>query len=81
MISIPYSRTNGVYTFTDTVILSEDAYAAMTPEEITSMQDARFAAWVAYVEEASNTVTSELFEMAQTEIDAAALAQPVPTEA
>jgi hypothetical protein len=56
MISIPYSRTNGVYTFTDTVILSEDAYAAMTPEEITAMQDARFAAWVAHVEEASNAV-------------------------
>jgi hypothetical protein len=60
MISIPYSRTNGVYTFTDTIILSEDAYAAMTPEEITAMQDARFAAWVAHVEEASNAPVEEV---------------------
>ena len=56
MISIPYSRTNGVYTFTDAIILDDDAYAAMLPEEITKMQDARFAAWVAHVEEASNAV-------------------------
>jgi hypothetical protein len=60
MISIPYSRTNGIYTFTDTIILSEDAYANMTPEEITEMQDARFSSWVLHVEEASNAPVEEV---------------------
>lgn len=56
MISIPYSRSNGIYTFTDAILLDDDVYAAMTPEEIIAMQDARFAAWLAHVEEASNTL-------------------------
>lgn len=59
MISIPYSRTNGVYTFTDALILEEDVYNAMTLEEITAMQDARFAEWVSHVEEASNAPAEE----------------------
>lgn len=54
MISIPYSRSNGIYTFTDALILEDDVFASMAPEEITAMQDARFAAWVAQVEAASN---------------------------
>jgi hypothetical protein len=58
MISIPYSRTNGIYTFTDAIILDDDVYAAMTPEEITAMQDARFAAWVTHVEETPAEVTN-----------------------
>lgn len=60
MISIPYSRTNGIYTFTDAIVLDDDVYAAMTTEEITAMQDARFANWVAQVEQASNAPTEEL---------------------
>jgi len=62
MISIPYTRTNGVHKFMDTIILSEDDYAAITPEEITAMQDDRFAAWVAHVEQASNAPPEELTE-------------------
>lgn len=60
MISIPYSRSNGVYTFTDAILLDDDVYAAMTPEEITAMQDARFATWLACVEEASNAPADEV---------------------
>jgi hypothetical protein len=55
MISIPYSRTNGIYTFTDAIVLDDDAYAAMTAEKITAIQDARFASWVALITEASNS--------------------------
>jgi hypothetical protein len=60
MISIPYSRTNGVYMFTDAIVLDDDVYAAMTAEEITAIQDARFAAWAAHVEEASNAPADEV---------------------
>lgn len=60
MISIPYSRSNGIYTFSDSLILDEETYNGMTAEEITAMQDARFAAWVAHVEEASNTPVEEV---------------------
>lgn len=55
MISIPYSRTNGIYTFTDAIVLDDDVYATMTAEEITAIQDARFASWVALITSASNS--------------------------
>lgn len=54
MIEIPYTRSDGRFTFSDTLILDEEIYAAMTPEEVTAMQDARFAAWLDYVTKASD---------------------------
>lgn len=50
MISIPYSRSNGIYTFTDAIVLEDDVYATMTSEEITTMQDNRFANWLSHLE-------------------------------
>lgn len=60
MISIPYSRTNGIYTFTDAIVLDDDAYAAMTAEEITVIQDARFVAWLDFITAASNAPADEV---------------------
>jgi hypothetical protein len=59
-ISVPFSRTNGMYTFTDALVIAPNAYDALTPDEITAMQDARFADWVAQVEQASNAPAEEL---------------------
>ena len=53
MISIPYQRSNGVFTFTGTLVLEDDVYNAMTPEEIKAMQDEKFASWLTYIQEAS----------------------------
>lgn len=55
MISIPYSRSNGIYTFTDAIVLEDDVYAAMTSEEITTMQDNRFANWLSHLEAACSS--------------------------
>lgn len=49
MITIPYSRSNGQFTLTDSLILDEETYAAMTQDEITAMQDARFEKWLAII--------------------------------
>ena len=53
-ISVPFSRTNGMYTFTDALVMAPNAYEALTPDEITAMQDARFAAWLDFITAASN---------------------------
>lgn len=60
MISIPYSRSNERFTFNDALILDDDVYAAMTPEEITAMQDARFSAWLIQVERASELAVEDV---------------------
>lgn len=60
MISIPYSRSNGQFTFTDSLILEDEVYAAMALEDVIAMQDARFAAWLSHVEEASNAPVEEV---------------------
>jgi hypothetical protein len=54
-ISVPFTRTNGQYTFTDALVMAPNAYDALTPDEITAMQDARFVAWLDFITEASNS--------------------------
>ena len=53
-VSVPFSRTNGVHTFTDALVMPPNVYDALTPDEIKTMQDARFAAWLNFVIAASN---------------------------
>lgn len=54
MISIPYTRSNGQFTFSDTLFIDEEVYATMTSDDVTAMQDARFAAWLDHLQSASN---------------------------
>ena len=59
-VSVFFSRTNGVHTFTDALVMPPDVYDALTPEEMTAMQDARFAAWLNFVIAASNAPVEEV---------------------
>lgn len=54
-VSISFQRTNGVFTFTDSLVMSPQAYEALTEAEIIAMQDARFAAWLNHITEASGS--------------------------
>lgn len=59
MISIRYMRTNGVFQFTDSIVLTAEEFDMLTPEDITVMQDQRFAAWLENVTAASDQPTPE----------------------
>lgn len=56
-ISIPYMRSNGMFQFTDAIILKSEDFATLTPEDIRTMQDNRFASWVEHVIAASEKPT------------------------
>lgn len=48
MVVVPFTRyTEQGVEFTDSIHYTDAEYAATTPEQIISAQDARFAAWVA----------------------------------
>jgi hypothetical protein len=53
-ISVPFTRTNGQYTFTDALVMPPQAHEALTETEIIAMQDARFAAWLDFITVASS---------------------------
>ena len=59
MISIRYMRTNGVFQFTDSIVLTAEEFDMLTPEDITVMQDQRFATWLENVTAASLQPTPE----------------------
>jgi hypothetical protein len=59
MISIRYMRTNGVFQFTDSIIMTAEEFAVATPEDITVMQDQRFAQWLENVTVSSDLPTTE----------------------
>lgn len=60
MIEIPYTRTDGVLTFSDTLFIDEDVYATMTSEEVMAMQDARFASWLDHVRKAPSEIQQDV---------------------
>jgi hypothetical protein len=64
-ILVQYTKVANDRSFSDTIILTQDEYDAITPEQLEAIKQERVDAWIAL----------------QAEIDAAALAQPVPTEA
>ena len=59
-VSVPFSRTNGVHTFTDALVMPPNVYDALTPDEITAMQDTRFVAWLDFITAASNAPVEEV---------------------
>jgi hypothetical protein len=59
MISIRYMRTNGVFQFTDSIVLTAEEFDMLTPEDITVMQDQRVATWLENVTAASEQPTPE----------------------
>lgn len=58
-ISVAYERTVGGFTFRSAIVMPQEEYEAMTESGIVALQDARFAAWLAHVEEASNAPAEE----------------------
>lgn len=49
-VSIPFEKTNGVYTLKDALVLSPDAAASLTQEEFDSVTQRRFDNWIAQLE-------------------------------
>jgi hypothetical protein len=54
-ISVSYSRYINGFMFASAIVISPEEYEAMSESDMVALQDARFAAWVAYVDEASST--------------------------
>jgi hypothetical protein len=46
-VTLEFERTHGGVVFRDAIMLTDAEYAALTPEQIEAMKDARFASWVA----------------------------------
>ena len=59
LISVPFTRTNGQYTLQDALVLPRSEFESLSEAEILTMQDERFAAWVAFLIEASNAPPRE----------------------
>lgn len=46
-IQIEFERSFGGMVFRDALFLTDDELAALTPEQVEAMKDARFASWLA----------------------------------
>lgn len=46
-IKIEFERSFGGMVFRDALLLTDDELAALTPEQIEAMKDARFNSWLA----------------------------------
>jgi hypothetical protein len=46
-ITIDFQRTHEGLVFRDALLLTDAEHAALTPEQIAAMQEARFQSWVA----------------------------------
>jgi hypothetical protein len=46
-ITLNFERTHAGVVFRDAIMLTDAEYAALTPEQIEAMKDARFNSWLA----------------------------------
>jgi hypothetical protein len=46
-VALDFERTHAGVVFRDAIMLTDAEYAALTPEQIEAIKDARFASWVA----------------------------------
>jgi hypothetical protein len=46
-VTLDFERTHGGVAFRDAIMLTDAEYAALTPEQIEAIKEARFASWIA----------------------------------